>query len=51
MRVELTTHSLAVYIGDERVFDGPLFAPVKAEESVWLISALPVLARCVEFPP
>ena len=39
VRVELDTHALSVYIGDERVFEGPLFAPVKAEESVWLISA------------
>ena len=41
VRVELTTQTLAVHIGEERVFHGPLFAPVKAEESVWLISALP----------
>ena len=39
VRVELATQALAVYIGEERVFEGPLFAPVKAEESVWLISA------------
>ena len=39
VRVELTTQTLAVYIGEERVFEGQLFAPVKAEESVWLISA------------
>lgn len=40
-RVDLTPHSLAVHIGDERVLSGPLFAPIKAEESVWLISARP----------
>jgi hypothetical protein len=44
-RVDLTPHSLAVHIGDERVLSGPLFAPVKAEESVWLISARPPAGR------
>ena len=40
-RVELTPHAIAVHVGDERVLAGPLFAPVKAEESVWLVSASP----------
>jgi hypothetical protein len=43
-RVELTTHAIAVHVGDERVLAGPLFAPVKAEESVWLVSESLALA-------
>jgi hypothetical protein len=38
-RVALTPHSIAVHIGEERVLGGELFAAVKAEESVWLVSA------------
>jgi hypothetical protein len=44
-RVELTPHAIAVHMGDERVLAGPLFAPVKAEESVWLVSASPARSR------
>ena len=49
-RVELSPHAIAVHVGDERVLAGPLFAPVKAEESVWLVSASSPQPRLAHVP-
>lgn len=42
-RVTLTPTSILVTLGEETVLQGELFAPIKAEESVWLVSARPAL--------
>ena len=42
-RVTLTPTSILVTLGEETVLQGELFSPVKAEESVWLVSARPAL--------
>jgi len=50
VRVTLTPTALAVHVGGLRVLEGPLFAPVKAEDSVWAIAdgvlELQLLKRC-----
>ena len=39
VQVTLKPESIAVTIGGETVLQGALFAAIKAEESVWLVSA------------
>ncbi len=37
--VALTPSSICVRVGEERILAGDLFSAIKAEESVWLVSA------------